>query len=99
MAETREFEIEDDDRMSEQEALMWNVEKDPWLNPNGGAVTIYDKPIDVEKFRRTMREAVSRVPRFYQRVVPGFGRLATPAGSPRHAYVSGESARPIGPAT
>ena len=23
-------------RMSDAEALMWNVEKDPWLNPNGG---------------------------------------------------------------
>jgi len=46
---TREFETEDADRMSEQEALMWNVEKDPWLNPNGGAISIYDKPINVEQ--------------------------------------------------
>ena len=22
-------------RMSDAEALMWNLEKDPWLNPNG----------------------------------------------------------------
>ncbi|MDW3219810.1 MAG: wax ester/triacylglycerol synthase family O-acyltransferase [Acidimicrobiales bacterium] len=79
---TREFDVDEDDRMSEQEALMWNVEKDPWLNPNGGAMTIYDKPIDVEQFRRKMRHAITQVPRFYQRVVPGLGRLATPAWVP-----------------
>ena len=26
---------------------MWNVEKDPWLNPSGGMVTILDRPIDL----------------------------------------------------
>lgn len=79
---TREFDTDAGDRMSEQEALMWNVEKDPWLNPNGGAISIYDRPINVEQFRRRMRQAITRVPRFYQRVVPGFGRMATPAWVP-----------------
>ena len=78
----REPEVDGDDRMSDQEALMWNVEKDPWLNPNGGVVTIYDKPVDVEQFRRKTRHAVSRIPRFHQRVVPGLGRLAPPAWVP-----------------
>lgn len=81
-ASTREFDTAESDRMSEQEALMWNVEKDPWLNPNGGAISIYDKPINVEQFRRKMRQAITRVPRFYQRVVPGFGRVSTPAWVP-----------------
>ena len=27
-------------RMTDAEALMWNVEKDPWLNPNGGVLVI-----------------------------------------------------------
>lgn len=79
---TREFDMEDADRMSEQEALMWNVEKDPWLNPNGGAISIYDKPINVDQFRRKMRQAIIKVPRFYQRVVPGLGRMSTPAWVP-----------------
>ena len=60
---TRDFEMEDADRMSEQEALMWNVEKDPWLNPSGGAISIYDKPINVEQFRRKLRQAITQVPR------------------------------------
>jgi hypothetical protein len=37
--------------MSDAEALMWNVEKDPWLNPSGGMVSICDRPIDFDQFR------------------------------------------------
>jgi WS/DGAT/MGAT family acyltransferase len=65
-------------RMTEAEALMWNVEKDPWLNPSGAAITILDKPPDQEYFRRTMEAAVVGLPRLHERVVPGIGRLATP---------------------
>jgi WS/DGAT/MGAT family acyltransferase len=68
-------------RMSDTEALMWNVEKDPWLNPSGGMVSICDRPIDFEQFRLRMRHAAVHIPRLRQRVVPGFGRLSTPAWS------------------
>ena len=34
--------------MSDQEALMWNIEKDPWMNPNGSALTILDRPVDFD---------------------------------------------------
>ncbi len=67
------------ERMSEHEALMWNIEKDPWLNPSGAAVSILDKPVDMELLKQQIRYGVSRIPRLYQRVVPGFGRLSTPA--------------------
>jgi WS/DGAT/MGAT family acyltransferase len=66
-------------RMSDAEALMWNVEKDPWLNPSGAMVSICDRPIDFEQFRIRMRHAALHIPRLRQRVVPGFGRLSTPA--------------------
>jgi WS/DGAT/MGAT family acyltransferase len=66
-------------RMSDAEALMWNVEKDPWLNPSGGMVSICDQPIDFDQFRLRLRNAVLHIPRLRQRVVPGFGRLSTPA--------------------
>jgi WS/DGAT/MGAT family acyltransferase len=69
-------------RMSDSEALMWNIEKDPWLNPSGAVVTILDQPIDVEHFRRTMRVAVAELPRLRERVVPAIGRLATPVWVP-----------------
>jgi WS/DGAT/MGAT family acyltransferase len=66
-------------RMSDAEALMWNVEKDPWLNPSGGMVSICDRPIDFEQFRIRMRHAALHIPRLRQRVIPGFGRMSTPA--------------------
>lgn len=82
MAETREREMRFSDRMSDHEALMWNIEKDPWLNPSGAAIAILDGKVDAEHFRRTMRRAVVKMPRLYERVVPGLGRLAPPAWVP-----------------
>ena len=65
-------------QMSDAEALMWNVEKDPWLNPNGGMVTILDRAVDREQFRRRMANAVAKVPRLREKVVSGLGRLSPP---------------------
>jgi len=78
----REREFAGTDRMSEHEALMWNVEKDPWLNSSGASLTILSKPASMEYLRRTMRAAAARMPRLRERVVPGFGRLSTPAWAP-----------------
>ena len=82
MAEQREREMRFSDRMTDHESLMWNVEKDPWLNPSGASLTILDGKIDEEHFRRTLRRAVAKMPRLYERVVPGLGRLAPPAWVP-----------------
>ncbi|NQY56454.1 MAG: DUF1298 domain-containing protein [Ilumatobacteraceae bacterium] len=79
---TREREQRFSDRMSDAEALMWNVEKDPWLNPSGGALTLLDHPPDRDHFEQTMRAAAARMPRLYERVVPGLGRIAPPAWVP-----------------
>ena len=68
-----------DRTMSDAEALMWNVEKDPWLNPNGGVVTVVDQPIDFDSFRIRMKHAVAEVPRLRERVVAGFGRVSPPS--------------------
>lgn len=69
-------------RMSEHEALMWNIEKDPWLNPSGASVVILDRPLDMDRFRPTLRAGIAKTPRLYQRVVPGFARISTPAWVP-----------------
>ncbi|MGB0114170.1 MAG: wax ester/triacylglycerol synthase domain-containing protein [Ilumatobacteraceae bacterium] len=82
MAERREREMRFSDRMSDHEALMWNIEKDPWLNPSGASLTILKGKIDHEHFRRTMRQAVAKMPRLHERVVPALGRLAPPAWVP-----------------
>ena len=47
----REREMRFSDRMSDHEALMWSIEKDPWLNPNGASLTILDRPLDFDHFR------------------------------------------------
>ncbi|MEM9465136.1 MAG: wax ester/triacylglycerol synthase domain-containing protein [Actinomycetota bacterium] len=65
-------------KMTDAEALMWNIEKDPWLSPNGAMISILDRPLDVDSFRQRIRYAVAEVPRLRERVVPGFGRLAPP---------------------
>ena len=67
-------------RMSDAEALMWNVEKDPWLNPSGATVTIVDRPIDAALFRRRICLAVANIARLRQRVVPGVARLSAQIG-------------------
>ena len=66
------------DRMSDLEALLWNVDKDPYLSSNFGSVSILESSPDFERFRRRMLQAVSRIPRLHQRVVPALGRLAPP---------------------
>jgi WS/DGAT/MGAT family acyltransferase len=65
-------------RMSDQEALMWNIEKDPWMNPNGSAITILDRPADFDLMVKKIRYGLSRVPRLRERPVPGLGRLSPP---------------------
>jgi diacylglycerol O-acyltransferase / wax synthase len=69
-------------RMSDFEALMWNVEKDPWLNPSGGVVVVCDRPPDVEDFRKRIAHATAVIPRLRERVVPGLGRLSPPSWAP-----------------
>lgn len=78
----RERERDASARMSEHEALMWNIEKDPWLNPSGGSLILLDRELDMAQFRQTLRAGVAKTPRLYQRVVPGFARMSTPAWVP-----------------
>jgi WS/DGAT/MGAT family acyltransferase len=78
MAEPRERELRFERRMSDAEALMWNVEKDPWLNPNGASIAVLDGPIDVDLFRRRVKYAISKIPRLRERVAPELGRLTPP---------------------
>jgi len=75
-----------DQQMSDHEALMWNIEKDPWLNPNGGAVVILDKPIDASQFIRRIRYAVAQIPRLREKVSPGLGRLSPPSWVPDQEF-------------
>lgn len=64
--------------MSDVEAMMWNVEKDPFLNSTFGSITILDRSPDYDRLRRRLLRMVERIPRLHQRVVPALGRLAPP---------------------
>src|SRR3954470_19812380 len=57
-------------RMSDAEALMWTIEKDPGLRSSFMQLTLLDRPPDFERFRRRMERAVKVIPRLGQRVVP-----------------------------
>jgi diacylglycerol O-acyltransferase len=67
-----------DRNMSATETLMWHVESDPWLSPNGGGVAIYEGVLDFERYRNTMAYVAAQVLRFRQRVIPGPGPLSPP---------------------
>jgi len=78
----RERSVDLSTRMTDHEALMWNVEKDPWLNPNGASLTVLDQPVDMERFRRQIRYGITKMPRLYQRVEPQLGRFTPPSWAP-----------------
>jgi WS/DGAT/MGAT family acyltransferase len=71
-------EMRADRRMTDVEALMWNLEKDPHLSASIANVTILDCPPDAARLRSRLQRAAVVVPRLRQRVVPALGRLAPP---------------------
>ena len=66
-------------RMSDQEALMWALELDPVLRSSFANVTFLDRPADPARFRDRMRLAIDAIPRLRQRVAESGPGLATPA--------------------
>ena len=70
--------MRNDRRMTDVEALMWNLEKDPHLSSSIANVTLLDQTPDPERLRARLQRATVQVPRLRQRVVPALGRLAPP---------------------
>ena len=67
-----------DRHMTDFEALMWNLEKDPRLSSNIANISILDRAPDMVRMRATLERAAIVFPRLRQRVAPVFGRLAPP---------------------
>ena len=65
-------------RMSDTEALMWAVEKDPALRCDFCNLTIVDGPIERERMRATIERAARAIPRLSQRVVEPSVPVTTP---------------------
>jgi len=66
------------ERMSDVEALMWELESDPHLSSTFANLTLYDTVPDQDRLRRRLRRASQAVPRLHRRVVPGIGAMVNP---------------------
>lgn len=58
-------------RMSEAEALLWRLDRDPALSGTFGNLTLLDRAPDVARLRRRLEWAAGQIPRLRQRVQPG----------------------------
>ena len=66
-------------RMSDTEALMWRLEKDPFLASSFANISILDSPPDLDRLRVRMERASLLMPRLRRRVQPAPGNLGTPS--------------------
>lgn len=64
--------------MSDEDALMWNIEKDPVLRSTIVAVALFECPPDWDRLRTRIENATRTIPRFRQRVVSPPLRLGPP---------------------
>lgn len=71
-------------RMSDAEAIMWTVEKDPALRVDFTNVTILERPPDTTRLRAKVQQAVEEIPRLSHRVVSPPLRIAPPEWRPDH---------------
>src|SRR5207248_11186032 len=62
-------EIRFDRRMSDADALMWAIEKDPLLRSTITAIAVLERAPDRERFTERMERASRLIPRLRQRVV------------------------------
>jgi WS/DGAT/MGAT family acyltransferase len=65
--------------MSDTEAIMWAVEKDPALRSDFCNLTILERTPDEDRLGPTLDRALAAIPRLGQRVVGAPLRIATPA--------------------
>src|SRR5579862_7535377 len=72
--------------MSDEDALMWNIEKDPILRSTIVAVAIFDRPPDFERLRRRIDNATCLIPRLRQRVLSPPFRLGPPRWSVEETF-------------
>lgn len=66
------------ERMSDAEALMWTMEKDPSLRSDFLNITLLDRSPDWDRLMVKIEQAVELLPRLRQRVVSAPLRLAPP---------------------
>ncbi len=70
--------VEFEDRMSDSDALMWAIEKDPMLRSTITTAVVLDGPFERKRLHRTFERASRVVPRLRQRVRSNPLSLAPP---------------------
>jgi diacylglycerol O-acyltransferase len=65
-------------RMSDSEAIMWAVEKDPALRSDFCNLTVLDAPPDPDRLRAKLDDALLAIPKLRQKVVSAPLRIAPP---------------------
>lgn len=70
--------IEFDDWMSDNDALMWHMERDPLLRSTITTVWVLDCPPDTSRFEETLARTTAAIPRLRQRVVADPQGIAPP---------------------
>jgi len=78
MGEPRRERVRYEDRMSDSDALMWNIERDPMLRSTILSVMVLDGVPDEERFRKAIARSLRKVPRLRQRVALDPIGAATP---------------------
>ena len=68
MSEPRRERVRYEDRMSDSDGLMWNIERDPMLRSTILSVMILDGVPDEERFARAVARSLRKIPRLRQRV-------------------------------
>ena len=81
-----------EDRMSEADALMWHIERDPLLRSTVTSVWVLDQGPDADRFDDTLAHAAAALPRLRQRAVPDRARLLRAGGGPCTASLSARAA-------
>lgn len=74
------------DHMSDADALMWNIEKDPILRSTIVAVGLLDSTPDWARLRRRMERASLEIPRLRQRVLSPPLRIGPPRWAVEPAF-------------
>jgi diacylglycerol O-acyltransferase len=62
------LDLDFESRMSDADALMWNIEKDPLLRSTIVTVLVFDRPLDPDRLRRRIDRVSRVIPRLRQRV-------------------------------
>ncbi|MEY3805291.1 MAG: hypothetical protein RIR69_103 [Actinomycetota bacterium] len=65
-------------RMSDSEALMWRLEKDPHLASTFANITILDRPPNMDALYARMERTALLFPRLRRRVLPAPGNIGNP---------------------